>query len=83
MAKSLEEYKKLFWDIASMSVDADTFGLNDDTISDEDVEKCKYIAAYYSILNDVPLGRIEHIFNVKGITEEEVEEFIDKLYEEK
>jgi hypothetical protein len=79
---NIEEYKKIHDSIISLSVDADSYGLSDEDISDEDVQKCMYIAAIYETLNDVPASRVKHIFAHKGITEDDVEEFIDKLYEE-
>lgn len=78
---TIEEYKKLYLDIVSMSVDCDSFGLFED-ITEEDVEKCKYIAAILDCLSDVPIGRVEHIFKQKGITEEDVEALTEKVLNE-
>ena len=69
----LEDYKAIYEAIVSLSCDADGFGLYDG-ITTEDVEKCKWIAAILETLNDVPLSRVEHIFEQKDI-EFDYEEF--------
>lgn len=63
---SIDDYKVVYDAIVSLSVDADGFGLFEQ-ISDEDVEKCKWIAAIYEILDDVPKRRMVHIFSHKNI----------------
>ena len=63
---TIADYKKIHDMIITLSIDADGYGLFDQ-ISDEDVEKCKWIAAILETLNDVPLTRVEHIFEQKGI----------------
>ena len=50
----------------SLSVDADGYGLFE-SISEEDVEKCKWIAAICEVLNDVPRSRKEHIFKYRKV----------------
>ncbi len=73
-------YKHVYEDIVSISVDADSFGLFDQ-ITDEDVEKCKWIAEILEVMNDVPRRRMEHIFKYKGI-EYDSEEFLEEQYPE-
>lgn len=77
---TVADYKKIHDMIVSLSVDADSYGLFN-KISDEDVEKCKWIAAILEMLNDVPLTRVEHIFEQKGI-EFDYEEFWNENYED-
>ena len=63
---TIEDYKTIFETIVSLSVDADSYGLFD-MISNEDVEKCKWIAAIYEILDDVPRRRMKHIFEYRNV----------------
>lgn len=62
----LEDYKAIYEAIVSLSCDADGFGLYDG-ITTEDVEKCKWIAAIFNVLGDVPRCRVNHIFQHKEI----------------
>ena len=62
----LEDYKAIYEAIVSLSCDADGFGLHDG-ITTEDVEKCKWIAAIFNVLGDVPRRRVNHIFQHKEI----------------
>lgn len=62
----LEDYKAIYEAIVSLSCDADGFGLYDG-ITTEDVEKCKWIAAIFNVLGDVPRRRVNHIFQHKEI----------------
>ena len=73
---SVNDYKELFEEVVKMTNDADGFGLFDQ-ISEEDVEKAKWIAFIIDCLNDVPLTRVEHIFEQKNI-EFDVEEFYEE-----
>ncbi|MCF2595307.1 hypothetical protein [Pseudoflavonifractor phocaeensis] len=75
---TVSDYKKIHDMIIALSIDADGYGLFD-RISEEDVEKCKWIAAILETLNDVPLSRVEHIFEQKEI-EFDYEEFWCKNY---
>lgn len=59
-------YKSVYDAIVSLSVDADGYGLFEN-ISDEDVEKCKWIAAICEVLDDVPRSRMEHIFKYRNV----------------
>lgn len=61
---TIAEYKEIYEAIVSLSVDADGYGLFE-SISEEDVEKCKWIAAICEVLNDVP--RKEHIFKYRKV----------------
>ena len=63
---SVETYKSIYDAIVALSVDADGYGLFEN-ISDEDVEKCKWIAAICEVLDDVPRGRMEHIFKYRKV----------------
>ena len=73
---TVNDYKALFEEGVKMTNDADGFGLFDQ-ISEEDVEKAKWIACIMDCLNDVPLTRQEHIFEQKNI-EFDVEEFYEE-----
>jgi len=74
---SIEGYKAIYDAIVTLSVDADSYGLFDD-ISDEDVEKCRWIAAIYEVLDDVPKRRMEHIFRHRKV-EFNYSEFLDEI----
>lgn len=63
---TVAEYKEIYEAIVSLSVDADGYGLFE-SISNEDVEKCKWIAAICEILDDVPRSRMEHIFKYRKV----------------
>ena len=63
---TLEGYKAIYEAIVNLSCDADGFGLYD-TITEEDVEKCKWIAAIFNVMGDVPRRRVNHIFQQKQI----------------
>ncbi len=75
---SIEEYKNLYDKIIDLAEDADSFGLFN-SISDEDVEKCMYIAAILDTLNDVPAARKEHIFKRKGISKYQYNEWYETM----
>ena len=60
-AMTIADYKAIYEAIVSLSVDADGYGLFE-SISNKDVEKCKWIAAICEVLDDVPRSRMEHIF---------------------
>ena len=62
----LEDYKAIYEAIVSLSCYADGFGFYDG-ITTEDVEKCKWIAAIFNVLGDVPRRRVNHIFHHKEI----------------
>ena len=53
---TIKEYQNIYDSIIELAEDADGFGLFN-FISDEDVEKCMYIAAILDTLNDVPATR--------------------------
>ena len=74
---TVAEYKEIYEAIVSLSVDADGYGLFD-AISDEDVEKCRWIAAIYEVLDDVPKRRMEHIFRHRKV-EFIYSEFFDEI----
>ena len=63
---AVADYKEIYEAIVSLSVDADGYGLFEN-ISEEDVEKCKWIAAICEVLDDVPRSRMEHIFTHRKI----------------
>lgn len=63
---NVANYKRIYEEILELSFDADGYGLFE-KINDEDIEKCKYIAAILEVLNDVPIRRMEHIFEYKKI----------------
>ena len=63
---TIAEYKEIYEAIVSLSVDADGYGLFEN-ISEQDVEKCKWIASISEVLNDVPRSRKEHIFQYRKV----------------
>ncbi len=73
---TLEGYKVIFEAIVSLSCDADGFGLYD-TITEEDVEKCKWIAAMYAVMDDVPKRRMQHIMDYKKV-QYDPEQFLEE-----
>ncbi len=74
---TLEGYEAIYDAIVALSCDADGYGLFEH-ITEEDVEKCKWIAAIMKVLNDVPRSRVEHVFKYKNI-ESDDDEFLDNL----
>lgn len=77
---TVEGYKEIYDLMLSLADDAEGYGLFED-ITDEDVEKCKWIAAIIEVLDDVPARRMKHIFNYRRI-EFDSEEFHDEQYGE-
>ena len=75
-AMTIADYKAIYEAIVSLSVDADGYGLFE-SISNEDVEKCKWIAAICEILDDVPRSRMEHIFKYRKVNFEYID-FIEE-----
>ena len=69
---SLKDYEAIYDAIVSLSCDAEGYGLFS-RITDEDVEKCKWIAAILEVLDDVPRRRVEHIFTYKNIVFDSLE----------
>lgn len=65
-AMTIADYKAIYEAIVSLSVDADGYGLFE-SISNEEVEKCKWIAAVCEVLDDVPRSRMEHIFKYRKV----------------
>ena len=63
---SVETYKAVYENIVSLSIDADGYGLFEN-ITDEDIEKCKWLAAIIDVIDDVPRRRVEHVFKYKKI----------------
>ena len=63
---TIESYKAILDAVISLSCDADGYGLFEH-ISDEDVEKCKWIAAICEVMDDVPKRRMEHIFKYREV----------------
>lgn len=63
---TLDDYKAIYEAIVSLSCDADGYGLYDH-ITEEDIEKCKWIASICEVLDDVPVRRVKHIFEHKKI----------------
>ena len=62
----VEAYTAIYDAIVSLSCDADGYGLFDD-ITDEDIQKCKWIAAIHEALSDVPMSKAEIMFKRKKI----------------
>lgn len=63
---TVNDYKALYEAVVNMSMDAEEFGLFD-TITDEDIEKAKWITCIIDCLNDIPSRRTKHIFREKAI----------------
>ena len=64
---TVADYKEIYEKILDLSFDAEGFGLFKH-ITDEDAEKCLWIAAILETLKDVPLSRMEHIFRQRSMT---------------
>ncbi len=62
----VETYKEVYKLLVSISCDADGYGLFD-KITEEDIEKCKWIYCMYEVMTDVPLSRMNHVFKYKKI----------------
>ena len=77
---SIEDYKRVYDEVVALSIDADGFGLFD-RISDDDVERAKWFYMIMEVLNDVPLRRVEHVFEQKGLNPFAVEqEMMERIY---
>lgn len=63
---NLSNYKKLYDAILEMSFDMDEVVIFGDS-SDEDIGKCKWIAAILTVLNDVPKSKMELMFEYRDI----------------
>lgn len=88
---TVEDYKKLYKDIVSMSIDCDSFPLGveilkkmpeelvtdeaikSEEITEEFIEKAKYIGAMLQTLNDVPQARLEWYMELGKLTEEDID----------
>ena len=88
---TVEDYKKLYNDIVSMSIDCDSFPLGLDLlkkmpeelvtdevikseeITEEYIEKAKYIGAMLETLNDVPKSRLEWYLKYGKLTQEDID----------
>ena len=79
---TVNEYRELYLTILGLADDADGFGLFN-SITEEDIEKCKCIFAIMEVMSDVPMRRMRHIFGQKNI-EFDYDEFLNKIdeYEE-
>ena len=73
---TVNDYKALYDAVVNMSMDAEGFGLFD-KITEEDVEKAKWIACIIDCINDVPSSRTKHIFREKAI-DFDVIDFLDE-----
>ena len=73
---TINDYKEIYEKICYIAGDADSFGLFKH-ISDEDVEKCKWIYLINEVLEDVPMGRVIHTFHEKKI-ELDIEKFLEE-----
>ena len=77
---SVANYKEIYEKVLSLSIDADGFGLFEN-VSDEDAEKAIWIAAILDVLNDVPVRRMNHIFQQRNM-KYDWEQFQKEYYEE-
>lgn len=73
---SVAAYKAVYENIVSLSIDADGYGLFEN-ITNDDVEKCKWLAAIIDVIDDVPRRRVEHVFKYKKI-EFDYSDFLDE-----
>ena len=77
---SIEDYKRVYDEVVSLSLDADGFGLFEE-ISEEDIERAKWFYMIIEVLNDVPLDRVKHVFEQKGLDPDAVEEeMLERIY---
>lgn len=65
---TLAKYRHLFADILMLAEDAESFGVFEDTITEEQVEKSKYIIAMLEVLKDVPERKAENVISMKDVT---------------
>ncbi len=61
----LKDYQRLYDKILKMSYDIEEISLSNPT--EEDIEKCKWIAAMHKVINDVPQGKTEYLLMQKKI----------------
>ena len=71
----VSDYQRLHDEILEMSFDMDGVVIFGDS-SEEDIEKCKWIAAMLSVLEDVPKSKMEVMFKHRNIKFDYIE-FID------
>ena len=64
---TVDGYEAIYEAVLTLANDADGFGLYQD-ITEEDIQKSKWIAAILEVMSDVPKRRMEHIFGYKKIT---------------
>ena len=63
---NIKNYKKLYEEILEMSYDMEEVSVYCNP-TDENIEKCKWIAAILEVLNDVPKSQMECMFEYKDI----------------
>ena len=71
----LKDYKKLYELIFKMSYDVEEFSIID-SLTEEELEKLKWIICMASCLNDVPLRKAKYALMRKHIEFDEIE-FLD------
>ena len=62
----VEDYKRVYELILEMSYDVEEFNTLE-RITEEEIEKCKWIKCIVITLTDVPEERINYIFKIKKI----------------
>ena len=77
---SIEDYERVYDEVISLSIDAEAFSPMD-MMSDEDVERAKWLCLILDVLNDVPKRRMNYLFQHAGLDPDEVlEEMFDRIY---
>lgn len=64
---TLEAYEAIYDMILSLAEDADGINIFSN-VQEEDIQKCKWIAAIHETLSDVPMSKAEIMFKRKKIT---------------
>ena len=62
----LQKYMQLYDDVLEISFDMAGVSICGDA-SEEEINKCKWIAAIFEVLNDVPKRKMEMMFKCKNI----------------
>lgn len=62
----IADYKRIAEDILQLSFDCESFPMFE-RVTDIELEKCKCIIAMTEILSDVPLLRVNHVFEQKMV----------------
>ena len=76
---SVDGYREIYDAILTLADDADSYGLFK-RITSEDIQKCKWIAAIFEVLNDVPRRQMKHVFKCQKISFDYLEFFEEECH---